>query len=60
MARTYVPQLRKLSQDLAQYIGRYFVKLDGSLDDPTFASLEAAYAAVNELLLALGEEILLP
>lgn len=60
MARTYVPELRDKSTDLLGYIDRYSVKLDGSLDDDTMALLAAARAALFELLLALGAEVLLP
>lgn len=58
MARTYVPQLRELVKDLTNYITRYQVKLNDTLDDPTFATLQDAQAALNALTLALGPEVL--
>lgn len=60
MARTYVPQLRVLNDDLRQYIARYQVKLDGALDDATMTKLAAVEAACTELALALGSEVLIP
>lgn len=60
MARTYVPQLRVLNDDLRQYIARYQVRLDGSLDAPTMEKLAAVEVACTALALALGTEILIP
>lgn len=60
MPKTYVPSLRDKTNDWLKYVANYLVKLDGALDAPTMEKLEAAQAALTELSLALGVEVLLP
>lgn len=60
MPKTYVPELRDLTNHWLYYADRYAVKLDGALDTPTFEKLLAARQAMFELSVALGPEILVP
>jgi len=59
-SRTYVPQLRIITAILKRYVNKYQVKLQENLSEEIYALLLVLLDAADALLIALGEEHILP